>query len=97
FMSAAENLLKAGGLAPAKLTLEGIKVYASYSPQNPKDTKLKSWLSSWLDRQPGYSVVAKPRYTAESPARCQKCGHEVPHCPSCSEKYYKSVEKGIDT
>ena len=73
---------------------DGAIIYASYNPK--RDTKTKSWLSNWLDRQPGIQVVALERHR-KSPSRCPSCHELMDTCPKCEQPIVATVEKGVDT
>lgn len=77
------------------LAYEGMHVYASYDPR-AQDDKLKRWLLTWLDRQPGVQVVLKERRLRDVP-HCPVCRAEVPVCPACGGSLRRNQEKGVDT
>lgn len=77
------------------LAYEGMHVYASYDPR-ANDEKLKRWLLTWLDRQPGVQVVLKERKPKDAP-HCPVCRAEVPTCPACGGSLRRTQEKGVDT
>lgn len=77
------------------LAFEGMHVYASYDPR-ANDEKLKRWLLTWLDRQPGVQVVLKERRPKDAP-HCPVCRAEVPACPACGGSLRRTQEKGVDT
>ena len=79
------------------LVLHETRVYASYDPASPKDTKLRAWLDAFLDRQPSFRVFARERKSHLRPVRCSACGAEFPNCPQCHQAFRQSAEKGVDT
>lgn len=72
----------------------GTRVYASYNPAG--DGKLRGWMTSFLDRQPGVQVTLKPRRRKKHP-KCPACHQAVVTCPKCLAPFAKTEEKGIDT
>ncbi|MBI2766961.1 MAG: NYN domain-containing protein [Chloroflexi bacterium] len=83
---------KCGNLS---LAYEGMHVYASYHPR-ANDERLKGWLLTWLNRQPGVQVVLKERRPKDAP-QCPSCRAEVPSCPTCGGSLRGTQEKGVDT
>lgn len=77
-------------------TYEGCIVYTSYDPRTEAGRKYRSWVTNWLDRQPGVSVKCRERRPKSSP-KCPQCYAEITHCPHCSERIKGSAEKGVDT
>lgn len=75
---------------------EGTHVYASFNPRSAPDVRLRSWLLTWLDRQPGVQVVVKER-RPKNPPVCQACHVQVSTCPHCNEALRGTEEKGVDT
>lgn len=95
------NLLiaTAQGTAPqlGAMTLEDVRVYASTNPDNPKDAKLRGWLDSFLDRQPGVRVFVRDRKSRKKPIHCSKCHNELENCPKCKNPFERAIEKGVDS
>jgi len=92
----AQRIISNGGLT-GKLAFEEIRVYSSFEPAKGNDRKLKGWLQSWLDRQPGFTVSIRERKSRQKPIRCRECGHEVAQCCKCQKPYSHAAEKGVDT
>lgn len=86
--------LQAAGITEA-LALEETLVYASYNPKT--DRKLKSWLDSFLDKQPSFRVNMRERRPKGRTIHCTACGHDNTHCQHCSEPFTWAPEKGVDT
>jgi uncharacterized LabA/DUF88 family protein len=80
-----------------KLQLEETRVYASYNPARAADTKLKGWLSNFLDRQASFRVFAKERKDKPARVHCRCCDQDFATCPACSQPLVRSREKGVDT
>ncbi len=74
---------------------DGAIVYASYKVGDT-DARLKKWLTTWLDRQPGIQVVVKERRSKRIPT-CPSCRKSIEQCPHCDEPITATEEKGIDT
>jgi len=77
-------------------TYEGCIVYTSFDPRTEHGRRYRSWVTNWLDRQPGVTVKCLAR-RPKSPPRCPDCYEEIVSCPHCSKKIKGSVEKGVDT
>ena len=78
-------------------TFEGLHVYGSYDPANPKDNKLKEWFANTLDKMPGTQVVAVERQKKRGYVKCPKCQVETKTNYSCSSDLRGTEEKGVDT
>jgi hypothetical protein len=73
----------AAAIAPqfGALRLDDIRVYASVNPDRPSDGKLRNWLETFLDRQPGFRVFIRERksrvkpVTADSAAKTPRNAH----------------------
>jgi uncharacterized LabA/DUF88 family protein len=76
------------------LRVDDTRIYASVNPE--KDAKLRQWLDSFLDRQPGFRVFTRERRSRRKPVRCTKCNTEHADCPSCHQPFERAVEKGVD-
>lgn len=74
---------------------DGAIVYASYR-MGDADAPLRTWLTTWLDRQPGIQVVVKERRPKRAPT-CPNCKRSIERCPHCNERIAATEEKGIDT
>jgi len=79
------------------MSFEGVHVYGSYDPANPKDNKLKNWFSNTLDKMPGAHVVVVERQKKKGHVKCPRCQHEAKICVSCGADLRGTEEKGIDT
>lgn len=79
-----------------KLQLEETRVYASYNPGRTEDTKLKGWLSNFLDRQASFRVFTKERKDRPATVHCRECNQDFDTCPHCSRPLMRSREKGVD-
>ncbi len=79
------------------LQLEETRVYASYNPSRSEDTRLKGWLSNFLDRQASFRVFVTERKDKPSQVHCRACDKDFAVCPSCSTPLVRSREKGVDT
>lgn len=96
FADEARRLMATGGSTDS-LVLHETRVYASYDPASPKDTKLRGWLDAFLDRQPSFRVYTRERKSHVRPLHCAACGVEIPVCPKCSVPFRQSTEKGVDS
>ncbi len=76
------------------LQFEEAIVYASYLTT---DAKLRGWLDSFLDRQPGFNVKARPRKSKARKVHCASCGADNEVCATCGEPLTWAPEKGVDT
>ena len=88
----------AAAIAPqfGSLRLDDIRVYASVNAGRPNDGKLRNWLETFLDRQPGFRVFIRERKSRVQPIRCRECGLETHECPHCHAKFERAAEKGVD-
>jgi len=88
----------AAAIAPqfGSLRLDDIRVYASVNADRPNDGKLRNWLETFLDRQPGFRVFIRERKSRVQAIRCRACGHETQECPQCHAKFERAAEKGVD-
>lgn len=91
----AQARLNAAGLGQP--TLEETRVYASYEPANPKDAKLRQWLTNFLDRQPGVRVFQAERHWRRRAIHCRGCDSNIVNCPSCQAPIGRASEKAIDS
>ncbi len=92
-VKAADSLLTATG-NPAGLTLEETIVHASVN--DASDTKLRDWLTNWLDRQPSYDVKIRARRPRRRIIHCRSCDKLISACPHCSAPLTIAAEKGVD-
>ena len=76
---------------------DGTKVYASVDMTTPEDGRLKNWLKSFLDRQPGINVHIRERKPHLKSVHCKNCGKEIVNCPECNQPLKRAVEKGVDS
>ena len=74
---------------------EGAIIYASYNPNTEADRKLKKWLETWLNRQPGIQLDLRERQWKDPP-RCPSCHEQINDCPHCKTPISATVEKGVD-
>jgi len=91
-----QRVISSAGITTAVL-YEETRVYASYNPEEAKDRKLKGWLKSWLNRQPGYVVFVRERKARQKPVHCRSCGEDTHNCPHCGKPFVRAGEKGVDT
>lgn len=84
-------------VGPLQHSYEAMHVYGSYSPHQGADMKFKHWLSNFLDRQAGVSVVAVERKLKRSPPKCPQCHVAVATCEACGADMRGTEEKGVDT
>jgi uncharacterized LabA/DUF88 family protein len=91
-------VLAAGAQACApqlgQLQIDDTRIYASWNPE--KEAKLRRWLDSFLDRQPGFRVFTRERKSRPTPVYCKSCKTEMSACPECKVPYVRAVEKGTD-
>jgi len=88
-----QKKLEAVGITEG-LQFEEAIVYASYLTT---DSKLRGWLDSFLDRQPGFNVKARPRKSKPRKVHCPSCGADNEACGNCGEPLTWAPEKGVDT
>jgi uncharacterized LabA/DUF88 family protein len=96
FVAEAQAAISGAGVEE-RLQLEETRVYASYNPGRAEDTKLKGWLSNFLDRQPSFRVFAAERKDKRATVHCRECGRDFEACPFCNLPLVRSREKGVDT
>lgn len=77
------------------LQLEETRVYASYEPE--RDGRLKGWLHTFLDRQPGVRVFSVERHWRQKALHCRACGADHLLCPSCQAPFGSAAEKAVDS
>ena len=76
---------------------DGMHVYASYNPDTEGGNKHRSWMETFLAKQPGIQVVIKRQQIRGSPPYCRHCKTKFYTCPSCHNNLDKYIEKGVDT
>jgi len=96
FVSEGQSVIASAGIVEP-LQLEETRVYASYNPSRSEGTKLRGWLSNFLDRQPSFRVFATERKDKSAGFYCRACRQEFLDCPSCATPLVRSREKGVDT
>lgn len=96
FVAQAQAAISNAGIADA-LQLEETRVYASYNPDRAEDTKLKGWLSNFLDRQASFRVFTAERKDKPARIHCRACHADMEVCPTCARPLVRSREKGVDT
>jgi uncharacterized LabA/DUF88 family protein len=77
------------------LRIDDTRIYASVNPH--KDAKLRGWLDSFLDRQPGFRVFVHERKARKKPIHCGACNTDLADCPNCKTPFERAVEKGVDS
>jgi uncharacterized LabA/DUF88 family protein len=92
-LAEAQAILSASQLGSA--VLHETRVYASYEPG--RENKLKSWLDSFLDKQPGFAVIVKERHWRQKSIHCRACDTEHEDCPRCKAKLGRASEKMVDS
>jgi uncharacterized LabA/DUF88 family protein len=75
---------------------DGTRVYASVDMTRPTGGRLKHWLNSFIDRQPGVNVHISERRPRARPIHCRACDSHINDCPNCNQPFLKSAEKGVD-
>lgn len=83
-----------GRLRLGTLSLEETRVYASYEPG--REDKLRRWLTTFLDKQPGVRVFQAERRWRRHAIHCRACGTDIVTCPRCSADLGRAAEKTID-
>jgi hypothetical protein len=89
----AESVLAATG-NPDSLVLEETIVHASVNQVT--ETRLRDWLTNWLDRQPSFDVKIRNRKPRARSVHCKDCGSLTSACPSCGATLVATAEKGVD-
>ena len=93
--SRTSQVLAAGGVA-SDVSLDETLVYASARPGAP-DANLRRWLTTFLDRQPGFRVKVRERRLRSHEVHCRQCGTDTVACPSCGAPFERAPEKGVDS
>lgn len=91
----ASQVLAAGGVT-SDVSLEETLIYASVRPGLP-DANLRRWLTTFLDRQPGFRVKIRERRPRSHEIHCRQCGADTLACPSCGSPFERAPEKGVDS
>lgn len=94
----AQKACETAGIDPPNYSLEGSIIYASYNPKTSESRGFNKWATTWLDRQPGISVVCLERKPKALP-RCPSCHRQIKFCPhqECGQRIVATIEKGVDT
>ena len=82
--------------ASATPEYQGLNFYGSYDPANERDSRLRRWATTVVDRFPGVSVSIVPRQKKRSPPKCPGCHAAVGDCPACGRDMRGTEEKGVD-
>jgi uncharacterized LabA/DUF88 family protein len=77
-----------------QLTVEETIVHASV--EDGPETKLRDWLTNFLDRQPSYDVKIRTRKPRQRKIYCKNCQQTMTTCSSCGATLMTSAEKGVD-
>lgn len=93
FLDQARDILTRNGLGAA--ALQETRIYASY--EQGRNSKLKNWLEGFLDKQLGFSVIAKERLWRQKAIHCRVCGTHVEECPHCKGKFGRAAEEMVDS
>ena len=78
------------------LSFDGVIVYSSYDHKTPNGLKHHRWMTTWLNRQPGVTVICLQRKPKNRP-KCPSCYGVIHDCPHCGQPINATVEKGVDT
>ena len=92
-VSKAREVLTSQGLG--SVNLHETRVYASWEPG--RETKLKGWLDSFLDKQPGFVVNVKERHWRKKAIHCRSCDAEQELCGTCNQPLGRAAEKMVDS
>lgn len=76
---------------------DGCRVYASVNMGTQEGGKLKGWLKTFLDRQPGINIYIRERKPRLKGFHCKECDTEISICPNCSKPLKRAAEKGVDS
>lgn len=82
------------GVPSASLQYDGASIYLSVAP-GAADARLRVWVTSFLDRVPGVTVVLKERVKKQPPV-CRSCHRRVGTCCHCGGELSLTEEKGVD-
>jgi hypothetical protein len=85
-------------IGAAEIDYGGCHIYGSYDPKSSEGTKHHSWITTFLNRQPGIIVQCVKRVPRALP-RCPICHKQITHCPheACMAPIVATMEKGVDT
>jgi hypothetical protein len=75
---------------------DGCRVYSSVDTTTPEGGKLKGWLKTFLDRQPGINIYIRERKPRLKGFHCKECNTDIVDCPKCSKPLKRAAEKGVD-
>ena len=89
----AQRILAGQGLG--SLYLDETRIYASYEPG--RQEKLRTWLTNFLDKQPGVRVFQAERHWRKKAIHCRGCDKNVSQCPECGADLGRAAEKTIDS
>ena len=83
----------------ALATYQGMNIYGSHDPNNPRDDGLRRWMSNTLSKFPGIDTIMVPRRYKQEGPKCPMCHKEVRQCPDkgCGADMRGTEEKGVDT
>jgi len=74
-------------------SFEGVIIYTSFNPHGEENRSYKSWITTWLNRQPGVQVQCLERQP-KAPPKCPVCHKTIGNCPHCESKMIATIEKG---
>lgn len=92
-VSGAQSVLNGAGNSDC-LSVEETIVHASVD--DSRETRLREWLTNWLDRQASFDVKIRQRRPRPLRLHCRHCDSVTESCISCKEPLATSVEKGVD-
>ncbi len=93
-MAESRRMLESAGLDD-DVVLDETLVYASVKPGDA-DKNLKTWLTTFVDRQPSFRVKIRDRRVRSGGVWCNSCRTQIAECPHCHTAFERSPEKGID-
>lgn len=93
-VGSAEVILSTTTGSPIRLAVEETIVHASVDDSN--ESRLREWLTNWLDRQASFDVKIRQRRLRPHKVHCRSCGNLMTACDSCGAPLRASVEKGVD-
>jgi hypothetical protein len=76
------------------LDLEETLLYASVDPVD--ETKLRSWLTTYIERLPSWRVKIRERKPQPRRVHCRYCDSTFTACPECHQIFVAKPEKGVD-
>lgn len=82
----------------ADYSFDGIIIYTSYNPNNPREKEFHKWATNILGKGTGVSVECIER-RPKNPPQCPICHRIIRTCPhqDCGAKIVGTSEKGVDT